>query len=186
MSNNKLAQVFHFDLQGKRDAKYDFLNNKTLASIDWNNLQPDAPNFFFVKKNFDEAETYEKGFKVDEFFVNYARGLTTERDTIIIQFEASDVNSIISDFKKLEVENIRNKYDKKPDGRDWKYIYAKNDLITNTGKLTDIAYRPFDIRKTFYTGKSKGFMAYPRNGIMRHFLTGENVGLVSRPSKSLI
>lgn len=175
----KLGQILHTNLQGKRDFKYDFLNGNSLKSLAWKKLEYDTINYFFVPKNFDGVKVYEKGFKIDELFEIYARGLTTERDTITIQFEPKDVNSIINDFKNLEVDDIRNKYDKKPDGRDWKYIYAKNDLVTNKGNLTNIGYRPFDNRKTFYTGKTKGFMAYPRNGVMQHLLNGVNIGLVS-------
>jgi hypothetical protein len=52
MSNTKLAQVFHYDLFGKREDKYDFLNDNTLSAIPWNALSPQAPELFFVKKRF--------------------------------------------------------------------------------------------------------------------------------------
>ena len=39
-------------------------------------------------------------------------------------------------------------------------------------------YRPFDIRYTYYTGKSRGFICMPRPEIMRHILEGNNYGLV--------
>ena len=41
-----------------------------------------------------------------------------------------------------------------------------------------IQYRPFDVRYTYYTGRSRGFHCMPRGEIMRHMLAGENVGLV--------
>ncbi len=65
--NNK-TQVFHFDLYGKREDKYNFLTKNSLDTINWNTLEPIGPNFFFVKKNFDESGDYEKGFKMDELF----------------------------------------------------------------------------------------------------------------------
>jgi predicted helicase len=40
-------------------------------------------------------------------------------------------------------------------------------------------YRPFDFRKTVYTGHSKGFLAYPREKISRNFVNKENVGLIT-------
>lgn len=178
--NKKLAQVFHFDLQGKRDEKYDFLNENSLKSISWNELEPDEPNYFLVNKNFEGNNEYEKGINVNELFTVFASGLTTERDSITIQFDEKNINSIVTDFKLLDTEIIRNKYDCKPDGRDWKYSFAKNDLILNKGKVVAIAYRPFDYRKTFYTGKSKGFMAYPRNEIMQHLINGGNIGLIAK------
>ncbi|MBK9248769.1 MAG: hypothetical protein IPM69_11790 [Ignavibacteria bacterium] len=176
----KTAKVFHFDLYGKREDKYDFLNNNSLQSIQWNQLAPNAPNFFLVKKDFDESGMYEKGFAVNKIFKEFASGLTTERDGITIQFDIKDIETIISDFGSLDIEFLRNKYDKKPDGRDWKYNYAQNDIISNKGKYIDISYRPFDIRKTYYTGKSKGFMAYPRNEVMKHLISKENLGLITK------
>ncbi len=46
----ELGKVMHYDLQGKRDMKYDFLNENNLKSLDWNNLEVTKPNFFFVPK----------------------------------------------------------------------------------------------------------------------------------------
>jgi predicted helicase len=170
-------QVFHFDLYGKREAKYDFLNENSLSSIAWNELEPNEPNFFFVKKDDTGVEEYEKGFKLDELFPLNASGLTTERDSITIQFDDLTLNIIINDFKNLNVDELRSKYDKKPDGRDWKYQFAINDISNHKGLVTKIQYRPFDFRQTYYTGKSKGFMAYPRNEIMSNFLK-PNIGLI--------
>ncbi|MDR0710876.1 MAG: hypothetical protein LBF67_00825 [Prevotellaceae bacterium] len=45
-TDEKLAQVFHFDLYGKREEKYKFLLENDLHSIRWTELQPAAPNYF--------------------------------------------------------------------------------------------------------------------------------------------
>jgi len=52
------------------------------------------------------------------------------------------------------------------------------EYYPNKGHIVKINYRPFDARFTFYTGNSKGFHCYPRNGIMQHLTNGNNVGLV--------
>jgi hypothetical protein len=36
--NKKPAQVFHFDLYGKREDKYNFLTENSISSIDWTEL----------------------------------------------------------------------------------------------------------------------------------------------------
>ena len=46
MSESKKAKVFHFDLYGKRDAKYNFLNDNSIASIAWKELEISEPNCF--------------------------------------------------------------------------------------------------------------------------------------------
>jgi len=35
MNKNKLAQVFHFDLFGRREEKYDFLLQHSIDNIQW-------------------------------------------------------------------------------------------------------------------------------------------------------
>ena len=44
--------------------------------------------------------------------------------------------------------------------------------------IKPILYRPFDVRYTFYTGKSRGFHSMPRPEVMRHLLAEENMALV--------
>lgn len=44
-------------------------------------------------------------------------------------------------------------------------------------KIITVAYRPFDLRYTFTSGKTKGFVAYPRFDTMKHFLSGKNLGI---------
>ena len=90
-----LAQVFHFDLYGKRDEKYDFLNENSISSIQWNELKPEEPNFFLVKKNFDESGMYEKGFKVDEIFIKISSGVKTHNDSELVSF-----NDFHTEFNK--------------------------------------------------------------------------------------
>jgi hypothetical protein len=51
MSKNKNAQVFHFDLYGKREEKYNFLLENNLKTVGFNELKNSKPNFFFVNKN---------------------------------------------------------------------------------------------------------------------------------------
>src|SRR5574344_540827 len=74
---NELAQVFHFDLFGKRDFKYNYLHENSLKSFEWNELNPEAPNFFLVKKDFDGSSEYERGFKIDDVFSLGAGGIAS-------------------------------------------------------------------------------------------------------------
>ena len=50
--DKKPAQVFHFDLYGKREDKYKFLNENSLSSIKFTELNPQMPELFFVPKDF--------------------------------------------------------------------------------------------------------------------------------------
>ena len=64
-NNKNLAQIFHFDLYGRRQEKYSSLLENDLQTVNWQQLQPAAPDYFFVPKDFSLKEKYEKGFKID-------------------------------------------------------------------------------------------------------------------------
>ena len=176
MNPNKLAQVFHFDLYGKREAKYDFLNQNSLKSIEWNNLQPEAPNFFLVKKDFDQSGDYKLGFKIDELFEINACGIVSARDSLLIKFSQNEVQKLKYDFMNLGEKEFRSKYNERKDSRDWSYFNAKKESEIST--ISRIDYRPFDKRLILYSAKSKGIISYPRNEIMKHMLQN-NLSLIT-------
>ncbi len=180
MNNKKTAQVYHFDLYGTRDEKYEFLHNNSLKSVSWNELKNDAPNYFLVKKDFSDQKRYNDCFNLNELFTLNASGIKTERDNVTIHFKDEALLNIKNELLSLDIEDFRKKHTPKPDGRDWKIITAKSDLINNKMSLTTVHYRPFDFRRTIYTGKSKGFHSYPRNEVMRHLLKDNLVIMSTR------
>jgi predicted helicase len=171
------GQLFHNDLQGKREFKYENLRSSTFKTLPWKKIEYTVPNYFFTPKNFDEIKDYEKGFKIDELLNSYSVGIETQRDSICIQFEKSKIEDVIFDFKNLTVNEIRIKYKLEKDGRDWQLETAKNDVL-RMGGFCKLFYRPFDLRSTYFTGKSKGFMAYPRSEIMNYLFEKNNVSLI--------
>ena len=171
-----LAEVFHFDLFGKRDLKYDFLSNNSIKTIDYKKLPNVAPNYFLVNKDFEAQEIYDNGLKLNDIFTLNNVGIVTARDSFTIHQSQDELTKTIEDFLTLDDESARIKYNLGNDVRDWQVNFAKKDLLENypnKGKITKISYRLFDDRFTFYTGKSKGFHCYPRNEVMKHF-TNEN------------
>ena len=174
-----LGEVFHFDLFGERERKYEFLWNHGIETVDFQKLEVASPNFFFVPKDFSAAAEYKNGFSVSELFKNRNSGVKTERDRVAISFSTKELCQIKKDMVELGAEEVREKYHLPADSRDWKVALAKKDVQENKHVLTSISYRPFDIRKTLYTGKTKGFMSYPRHKTMRHMLAGENYALIT-------
>ena len=174
----KLADVFYLDSYGKREDKYQKLWELKLNKKNFQKLKYKEPYYFFVPKDFKAEEEYNKGFQVTKIFKDYVSGMQTKRDSLTIQFTEDKLHKIRKDFESLDVEELRNKYNLPQDGRDWTIVGAKEDLTKNNPKIVNIAYRPFDTRKTFFTGKSKGFVAYPRNKIMQCMLADNNLGLI--------
>mgnify|MGYP001275833265 CR=1 FL=1 len=179
-SNKKaLATIFHFDSFGKRDDKYTFLNMNSINSIDWVNLDFREPYFFFVPKDFSQAREYNKYFNLSALVPKYVSGFQTKRDKVTIQIKQDDLDTIYKFFTESEIEKTRNFLDLPPDGRDWKVEWAKNDLLNNHPRKLKVMYRPFDYRYTYFTGKSKGFVAYPREEMINHLQKEDNVSLIT-------
>jgi predicted helicase len=178
---NELGKVFHFDLFGEREYKYDFLAENSLGTIEYKELPNIAPNYFFVSKDFEEQKVYNKGFSVSELFKLNNVGIVTARDGFTIHNTQDNVRKTIEEFLSLDDETARKRFDLGKDVRDWQVNYARTDLqkyFPQKGTFCKVSYRPFDDRWTFYTGKSKGFHCYPRTEVMQHFMKGANVGLV--------
>jgi predicted helicase len=108
----------------------------------------------------------------------YNSGIQSKRDHICFPFNEIELSSIINDFEQENISTIKLKYALPEDGRDWKISWAKDDL-KNGYQIESVLYRPFDVRQTAYTGKSKGFLAYPREKTFRNFVNKENLGLIT-------
>ncbi|ALW03309.1 DNA methyltransferase [Campylobacter jejuni] len=188
---NNGAKVFYYstsdnDIFSRKEkfALLDDISQKGLNSIKWEELVLNEPYFFFIKKEF-ENEEYEDFWALASdkalgdkkaIFLNYNSGIETQKDNVAIQLMKNKMEEILKDFSNLNSLDLAKKYDLK-DSRDWKISNSINAIKNNLGKIERIAYRPFDLRWTFYTDKSKSFIAYPRYEIMQHFLNKENLGL---------
>ncbi len=105
-------------------------------------------------------------------------GIQTKQDALCIQFSRPEIEKVIADLKRMSVTELRSRYSVGEDGRDWRLAWAKQDVLSSkTAEITPIAYRPFDNRWSYYTGNSKGFIAYPRDTLSRHLLAVKNVAL---------
>ena len=167
---DELAKVYHNNLQGKRDSKYDFLNLNSLKSCKWDEVKIFKPNFVFKPQDTISFKLYNEGINIESIFITNATGVKTERDKFTIKFNKIEIDEIIFDLQNLSVDEIKRKHELDKDGRDWQLSFAKKDIVNNKFIITKIQYRPFDYRLSAYTGITKGFMAYPRDKIMSHLL----------------
>ena len=174
--------VFHADFWGARGSKYESCLASTIDSVRWRKIAPDKPQYLFIPRNKAAATAYEKFPRVSEIFRTHSAGIVTARDKLTIGFEKDSLLERIREFAVLPPETARVKFDLGPDALDWKVALAQADLREtelDDKRICEIAYRPFDARFTYYTGKSRGFHCRPRNAVMRHMLDGDNLGLVS-------
>ena len=189
------SKIFYFSTSDnaiyKRADKYALLNSiatNGLDSIKWENLECGEPYFWFIKRDLDSHE-YEEFFALAEdkalgdskaIFIEYNSGIKTSNDDLATRYTKDGVEILLKDITELEIESIATKYKiQNPYKTDWDLRKIKQKIMADNdkeSKIHQIAYRPFDTRYTYYTGK-QGFIGRPRFSIMKHFLLGENLGL---------
>lgn len=179
----ELGQVFHSEIQGKREFKYDFLNERNFKTITWVNIKYQEPYNFFVPKDFKLEKENSNGFKVTELFELNSNGLETHKDEITIQHKKTDLSKIVKDFVELSENEIKTKYSITKEGSEWQVSYAKKDAEKYPNSITSLVYRPFDNRFTLFTPNSKGFLARPRFNVLKHLKYPNLALLVKRQCK---
>jgi very-short-patch-repair endonuclease len=154
IGDTELARVNHYNLQGKRDYKYQFLTENSLKSIEWTELDYSEPNYFFVPKDFGESEEYKKGFKIDELFRTFGPGVETGYDELFVSESRS---SLITKFSKIKdkLDEVFNYYKivNKP-SFSLKNKLLNDDLSEFESKIQKYQYRPFDYRNILYLKNS--------------------------------
>jgi len=145
---NELGQVFHYDLYGKRESKYDFLVENTFKTTPYKQVNFAAPHYFFAPKDFIEQKKFENGFSINELFTLNNVGIVTAKDDLLIKEKKDDL-----------IQSISINY----------------QIISNNNLIKEITYRPFDNRYVYYDTK---IIERAREKVMNHLLYARNIGLV--------
>jgi len=133
-----------------------------------------------VPSSGDLLNEYETWWKVTDIFPVNSVGIVTARDSLTIHWTRRDVDEVIHGFSRLSVDEARATYGLGNDADDWQVSLAQRDLQESglsAERIVPIQYRPFDVRYTYYTGRSRGFHCRPRPEVMRHMVEGRNVAL---------
>ena len=83
-SQNKDYKVFYYDLLGCREDKYAYLDSHNLTDVNWIELNPKLPQYFFVPKDFSVQQEYENGFKINELVTVSSSGVKTHHDKELV------------------------------------------------------------------------------------------------------
>ncbi|MGN8407478.1 type ISP restriction/modification enzyme [Helicobacter pylori] len=167
-------KIFYYDVYGQRAEKYAFLARNDLNSINWLELAPREPFYLLLPLETPLLDEYEQGFSVQDMFQIGSTGICSQRDHVVFHKDKESLLKLLKDFSTLEPSELCRVYNIKKDGRDWRLEYAIRDVKANANNLEKYIvlcqYRPFDFYYTYYTGKSKSFIAYPRSEVFKHML----------------
>ena len=174
-AKNSLAQVFHHELYGTRESKYQFLWDHSLSKIGFRKLKLLNPYYFFVPKNIERESEYVKGFSSKELFTKNSTGIVTGGDSFIISKSRKVMRERIHDIIEHDYseEELRKRYSL---GKNYpkRIINNRGVIDFQEDKIIPIAYRLFDTRWTYYDDKLIEGMRYK---VMRHF-RDKNLALV--------
>jgi predicted helicase len=169
--------IQHFDLFGKREFKYDFLNSNDLNSISWNQIKIDNDNCFFTSKDLTTDKGYLKYISISDLMPLNNSGIQTKCDNISINESIEELKKVVSLFQNESVEKLKTIFNRE-ESSGWNFQNAKDDLIKNPSVVfAKYNYRPFDFRNIVYTGTSSGFLGRSRSIVMKHFINQPNIGI---------
>ena len=180
--SSKFGQVFHADLWGLRESKYEFLATDDMRNVDWVKLNPSSPNYFFIPRETKSQSEFEEFPSIVQIFPIRSSGMNSLHDAFVISFERESLISMIQDALNKNITNIelRNKYDV-VDSRDWK-LDEFRERISNlslselSNKTIKCLYRPFDQR---WIVLNDSFVGYARWETTNHFLSPESLGFAT-------
>lgn len=118
----ELGKVFHADLFGTRNYKYEFLQNATIEGVNFKEILPKESMYFFVPKDFGVQDEYDKGVKVDNLFRVSSVSVVTAKDSVLVDMNQDNL------LTKIKQE----------------YGSAEKTFIERYN------YRPFDDRFVYY------------------------------------
>ena len=176
----EMAKVLYYDVWGSRENKYKFLESASLNNVNWIELQPTAPNYFFAPKNLEYEDEYKRALSITDIFPVYAAGSQTRRDNVCVDYDKENLINRFSDIAtNTNLEELKQKY-KIKDTEYWTLDKAKLHIQENEieSKLILYAYRPFDNRWVYYNPNiiERGDS---RKELMEHLLKGNNMALLS-------
>ncbi len=169
--------VWRGDLWGKRLEKYGALAEAALTSAPVVQCEPASPQYLIFPPRPGESE-YSALTSVDDIFRFRTMGIITKRDALTIDLDRNSVWDRVRAFAAAPRDKVREIFRLQPDN-DWSSLNAHDDLVASgpdQKHLTRVNYAPFDRRHTYYTGRTRGFLARPTLETMRH-MADDGVGL---------
>ncbi len=173
---NKLGTIYHSELYGERDTKFEALNKSDIGKIKWQKLDAVEPYYFFVPKDFGSGEEYRKGFYIFDSFDINSVGIVTSRDSFLINESKKVLEKRCEDILDINMSDreFEEKYNLKSKYFDSSHARAKSQKDKKT-IIIRCFYRPFDIRYVLF---DRNFIERDRNAVMQHMIAGTNYALV--------
>ena len=173
------SELYHADLWGLRQDKYDWLLSHDVETTDWQEISPKSEFYLFLPRDEAALEQYNEFVKVTEGFPVNSVGIVTSRDRFVIDFDREALKRRIRMFRDTSMpdEVLRKAFGLK-DKKGWPLAEKRKRVQQDEAwekKIVRCLYRPFDTRWLFYHPDA---IERGREEVMRHMMR-KNVGLIT-------
>ncbi len=174
-NKNTLGEVHHFDLLGKREMKYSFLNNSSLSNISFQKFVPTSSDFLFKKVDESLRMIYNTGINPVELFNVNVMGFQTHRDEFCTDYNKSTLFQRLHNFtfsEKTEAE-ISVEY-KIKNSSDFNIKKAQSELSKSeiNDEIIECYYRPFEKKFIYF---DRVLVDRPRKELLQHSKKKDNL-----------
>lgn len=170
-NNDNWANVYYSEIYGTRQHKFDVLDEKDLSFIE---VELDPTNVIFIPQQTSGKEEYNKGISISKLFKLNVTGLMSGNDKVSICSTKTELINKLNIVKYANSDgDILNLFGKLTAGQDISKI--RSDVLEKNGIISQIAYRPFDNRWTYYSGESCGWIFRPRDKKIMGQLLNDNL-----------
>ncbi|KKR76870.1 MAG: Adenine specific DNA methyltransferase, partial [Candidatus Levybacteria bacterium GW2011_GWA2_40_8] len=174
VKNEKISKsIKYMDIYGTREEKYEFLDKDDVYSTDWQELNPKSPNNFFVPKNVEGEEKYNKFISLASVFNKNNAGVATGKDHALVDFDKDSLMRKLSILNKESFFLLMDNFEVDDSLKEKWFDELKKNPIDE--QIKKYSYRPFDNRFVIYNTK---ILQRARDGIMKNMLQG-NLSLIT-------
>ncbi|NVM27820.1 MAG: N-6 DNA methylase [Candidatus Helarchaeota archaeon] len=170
-------EVYHLDLWGTRDNKYEILSNNNVSTISWRPLHPIPPNYFFFPYETALVEEYQSYLSLKDIFKLQRIGILTNRDWLVVDFSRKELEHKMEQFfKLLDKPELQNTFPQLIDTW-WDYRkLSEMKVQTAIHSITKCLFRPFDVRYITYHPL---LLNRARTEVMDHINGKDNLVLIA-------
>jgi len=171
-----LAELYHGELWGKREAKYGELFEGNTSNLIATKLVCSAPEYAFVPRNAVSKEQYQLGIGLTEIFTENVTGIVSMGDGFAISESRKKLEDNLADLFGTEysADVLKKRYSLGKNYADW-ILGNKATLSKLKLEPVPISYRPFDNQWTFFDNR---ILWRWREKVMRNMLQGPNLALI--------
>lgn len=181
--HNKGGIVYHAELWGRRDDKYNYLLENDLSTTQWlelNDVERQSclgSYYFYTPIAFDNIDEYCQSWSIKDIFPISQNGIKTDRDSLFFDSDKEELKKRLKSF--YSVDGLKNEFRQKfniNDSSSYKLLKRRENTQYSSSNISLCTYRPFDNRWIYY---EIGLTSRPAKSVMKHMMFGENLALLS-------